>query len=172
MCVHESCVGHIPLMTIGKHACCTLFTTKCMCHCENLCLLPPLLFPDQGCDEFTDLSFSHSFIGTSVRVRLLLYTSEGGTCGSLVSHTDPSAHPRFNFSRPTTFLIHGFRPTGSPPKWLSNITKLLLAGTHINLIIVDWNYGAANVNYLIAARNTHAVAENLTAFVERLKVCV
>uniref|UniRef100_H3CXC9 Lipase, member Ia n=1 Tax=Tetraodon nigroviridis TaxID=99883 RepID=H3CXC9_TETNG len=124
---------------------------------------------NQGCDEFTDLSFSHSFIGTSVRVRLLLYTSEGGTCGSLVSHTDPSAHPRFNFSRPTTFLIHGYRPTGSPPKWLSNITKLLLAGTHTNLIIVDWNYGAANVNYLIAARNTHAVAENLTAFVERLE---
>lgn len=56
--------------------------------------------------------------------------------------------------------------------WLSDITKLLLARTDMNLIIVDWNYGAANVNYLKAAKNTHMVAENLTVFVERLKVCV
>lgn len=105
-------------------------------------------------------------------MRLLLYTSENGTCGTLLSHTDPSAHPQFNFSRPTTFLIHGYRPTGSAPTWLSSITKLLLARTDMNLIIVDWNYGAANLIYHIAAQNTHIVAENLTAFVERLKVCV
>lgn len=139
---------------------------------QNLHLLPPLSFPDQGCDRFTDLSLSHSFIGTSVRVRLLLYTREGGTCGTLMSHTDPSAHPQFNFSRPTTFLIHGYRPTGSPPTWLTDVTKLLLAKTNINVILVDWNYGAANMIYPKAARNTHTVAKNLTAFVERLKVCV
>lgn len=56
--------------------------------------------------------------------------------------------------------------------WLSDITKLLLARADMNLIIVDWNYGAANVNYFKAAKNTHMVAEILTVFVERLKVCV
>lgn len=161
-------------MTIEKHRLCNLFTRKgifvTVWILQNL--LPTLLFPAQGCDEFIDLNLSHAFIGTSVRVRLLLYTSENGTCGTLMSHTDPSVHPQFNFSRPTTFLIHGYRPTGSPPTWLSIIAKLLLARTDMNLIIVDWNYGAANVNYLKAAKNTHTVAENLTVFVERLKVCV
>lgn len=128
-------------------------------------------FPAQECDEFADLNFGHAFIGTSVVVRLLLYTSEGGACGKLMSHSDPTAHSQFNTSRPTTFLIHGYRPTGSPPTWLSNITKLLLARTDMNLIIVDWNYGSANVNYLKAVENTHVVADNLTAFIGKLKVC-
>lgn len=134
--------------------------------------LPPLSFPAQECDEFVELNLSHALIGTSIRVRLLLYTNEKGTCGTLMSHADPFEHPNFNGSRPTTFLIHGYRPTGSPPMWLPNITKLLLARTDMNLIVVDWNYGATNVNYLKAVENTHAVADNLTAFVERLKVRV
>lgn len=137
---------------------------------HTLRLLPPLSFPAQECDEFVDLNLSHAFIGTSVRVRLLLYTNEKGTCGTLMSHADPFAHANFNGSRPTTFLIHGYRPTGSPPMWLSNITKLLLARRDMNLIVVDWNYGAANVNYLKAVKNTHTVADNLTAFVDKLKV--
>lgn len=119
-----------------------------------------------------DLDLSHAFIGTSVRVRLLLYTSETGMCGTLMSHTDPTAHPQFNTSRPTTFLIHGYRPTGSPPRWLTTITELLLARTDMNLIVVDWNNGAANVNYFKAVENTHTVADNLTVFLEKLKVCV
>lgn len=139
---------------------------------SNLYLLLGFLFPDQGCDKFVDLDLSHAFIGTSARVRLLLYTSESGPCGKLVSHTAPFVHPNFNISRPTTFLVHGYRPTGSPPQWLEDIAQLLLARTDMNLIIVDWNYGAANLNYLKAVENTRAVAENLTAFVEGLKVCV
>lgn len=139
---------------------------------QNLNLLPPLSLPAQECAEFVDLDLSHAFIGTSVRVRLLLYTSETGMCGTLMSHTDPTAHPQFNTSRPTTFLIHGYRPTGSPPRWLTTITELLLARTDMNLIVVDWNNGAANVNYFKAVENTHTVADNLTVFLEKLKVCV
>lgn len=139
---------------------------------HTLHLLPPLSFPAQECDKFVDLDLRHAIVGTSTRVRLLLYTNENGTCGTLMSHADPFAHPKFNGSRPTTFLIHGYRPTGSPPIWLSNITKLLLARTHMNLIVVDWNYGAANINYLKAVENMHTVADNLTAFIEKLKVRV
>ncbi|XP_011609901.1 lipase member H [Takifugu rubripes] len=134
-----------------------------------LLLIDPHACTAQECAEFVDLDLSHAFIGTSVRVRLLLYTSEKGMCGTLMSHTDPTAHPQFNTSRLTTFLIHGYRPTGSPPRWLPTITELLLARTDMNLIVVDWNNGAATLNYFKAVENTHTVADNLTAFLEKLK---
>nr|XP_046267663.1 lipase member H-like isoform X2 [Scatophagus argus] len=86
-----------------------------------------------------------------------------------MSHTDLSAHPQFNFSRPTTFIIHGYRPTGSPPKWLHTLTELLLAREDLNVIVVDWNNGAANLNYFKAVENTHKTAENLTAFIEKMR---
>ncbi|XP_070839348.1 lipase member H [Chaetodon trifascialis] len=123
----------------------------------------------QRCDEFTDLDISHAIIGTNIRVRLLLYTRDNGTCGTLMSHTDLSAHPQFNLSRQTTFVIHGYRPTGSPPMWLHRITELLLARKDMNLIVVDWNYGATNVNYFKAVENTHKAADNLTAFIKKMQ---
>lgn len=123
----------------------------------------------EKCDEFTDLNLGHSIIGTSLKVRLLLYTRSHGTCGTLVSHTDLSAYPQFNLSNPTTFIIHGYRLTGSPPPWLGNLTQLLLARKDMNVIVVDWNYGAANLNYLEAVKNTREVASNVTAFIQMLQ---
>ncbi|XP_075876623.1 lipase member H-like [Nelusetta ayraudi] len=139
------------------------------------CLTPLLLFiylqvcKAQECDEFTDLNLGHAFIGTDVDVRLLLYTRENVSCGHFMSHTNLSAQTQFNASRTTTFLVHGYRPTGSPPGWLQNIIEQLLARKDMNLIIVDWNYGAANVNYLKAVENTHKTADNLTAFVKMIQ---
>ncbi|XP_053187549.1 lipase member H-like [Scomber japonicus] len=123
----------------------------------------------QKCDDFTDLDLNNAIIGTSLRVRLLLYTSANPACGSLLSHTNLSAHPQFNLSRKTSFIIHGYRPTGSPPVWLNNITQLTLARTGGNVIVVDWNHGAANINYLKAVENTHKTAENLTAFIKQMQ---
>ncbi|XP_033466029.1 lipase member H [Epinephelus lanceolatus] len=123
----------------------------------------------EGCEEFTDLDFGHAFIGTSLRIKLLLYTRENDTCGRLVSHSNLSAHPQLNSSRPTTFVIHGYRPTGSPPAWVHTITKMLLEREDMNVIVVDWNRGAANVNYFKAVENTHKAADNLTAFIKMMQ---
>lgn len=123
----------------------------------------------QQCDEFTDLNLGHAIIGTSIKIRLLLYTRDNATCGKLISHTDLSANPQFNLSRPTTFIIHGYRPTGSPPMWLHNITEMVLVRKDINVIVVDWNRGAANLNYFKAVENTHKAADNLTAFIKKMQ---
>lgn len=74
-----------------------------------------------------------------------------------------------NLSRPTTFIIHGFRPTGSPPVWTGHLTEVLLARADLNVIVVDWNRGAANVNYLKAVENTVETAQNLTAFLRLMQ---
>ncbi|KAL3042804.1 hypothetical protein OYC64_020680 [Pagothenia borchgrevinki] len=120
----------------------------------------------QRCEEFTDLNFCHAFIGTNLKVRLLLYTRENVTCAALVSHTNFSSHPQFNLSRTTAFIIHGYRPTGSPPAWIQKFSDMLLAREDMNVIVVDWNFGAANVNYFKAVENTYKTADNLTAFIK------
>ncbi|KAG7274373.1 hypothetical protein CRUP_028694 [Coryphaenoides rupestris] len=89
------------------------------------------------CDTFTDLDLHHAIAGTSVEVRLLLYT-----------------RPNMNLTRPTTFIIHGFRPTGAPPVWLAPMAAEVLAREDCNVVVVDWNYGATNIDYFRVARNT------------------
>ncbi|XP_045896095.1 lipase member H-like isoform X1 [Micropterus dolomieu] len=125
--------------------------------------------PDERCAEFTDLDLGQAIIGTRLEVRFLVYTRLNGSCGTLVSQSDLSNHPRFNLSRPTTFVIHGYRPNGSPPIWVSNARKLLLARNDINVVIVDWNHGAANVNYFKAVENTRKAADYITAFIEKMQ---
>ncbi|XP_042355501.1 lipase member H-like isoform X2 [Plectropomus leopardus] len=139
---------------------------------QYLALLLPItvqVCKAQRCEDFTDLDLSHAIIGTSLKIRLLLYTRENDTCGTLISHTNLSAHPEFNFSTPTTFIIHGYRPTGSPPVWVHTITEMLLEREDMNVIVVDWNHGAANVNYFKAVENTHKAADNLTAFIKMMQ---
>lgn len=129
----------------------------------------------QTCEEFTDLDLAHAIIGTDVRVKLLLYTRENTSCGTLLSHNDlshtnlSSSRPFFNLSRPSTFIIHGYRPTGSPPVWVRPLTEVLLARSDLNVIVVDWNHGAANLNYLKSVENTHKTAQNLTAFIRTME---
>ncbi|XP_019728950.1 lipase member H isoform X1 [Hippocampus comes] len=121
------------------------------------------------CADFVDLELAHAIIGTTLKIRLLLFTRDTIHCGSFLSHVNFSADPHFNLSRPTTFVIHGYRPTGSPPVWAHQITELLLARKDMNVILVDWNHGAANVNYFKAVENTHQAGENLTGFLKLMK---
>ncbi|KAL4657378.1 lipase member H-like [Arapaima gigas] len=124
---------------------------------------------DRECATFTNLGFPDAFLGTKLQVRLLLYTREDLQCGKLLLHHNLSAHPLFNMSRPTTFIIHGFRPTGEPPDWLYTAKDLLAALDDMNIVLVDWNRGATNLNYFSVVSNTRQVADNLTDFIQNME---
>uniref|UniRef100_A0A8D3ABW9 Lipase, member Ib n=1 Tax=Scophthalmus maximus TaxID=52904 RepID=A0A8D3ABW9_SCOMX len=119
----------------------------------------------EPCDNFTDLNLSHCLMGTSLYVRLLLYTRSNLDCGREVDHHHPSSQPLFNLSRPTAFVIHGYRPTGAPPIWIDHVVRLLAEQDDMNVIVVDWNKGAANLNYFTAVTYTREAAHNLTGFI-------
>lgn len=103
-------------------------------------------------------------------MRILLYTQADPDCGLELSHSNVTESPLFNLTRRTIFVIHGYRLTGSPPVWLGEIVRMLLKQEEMNVLVVDWNYGAANLNYLIAVSNTHKTAENITAFIQHMQV--
>uniref|UniRef100_A0A3Q3D8S5 Lipase member H-like n=1 Tax=Hippocampus comes TaxID=109280 RepID=A0A3Q3D8S5_HIPCM len=122
-----------------------------------------------SCDNFTDLNLSHCFLGTSLYVRLLLYTRANPACGRELHHQRFPSEPLFNLSRPTAFVIHGYRPTGAPPVWIDHLVRLLAERRDVNVIVVDWNRGAANLNYLTAVAYTREAAHNLTGFIRSMQ---
>uniref|UniRef100_A0A8C6M8X9 Lipase I n=1 Tax=Nothobranchius furzeri TaxID=105023 RepID=A0A8C6M8X9_NOTFU len=121
------------------------------------------------CDNFTDLDLSHCFMGTSLYVRLLLYTRSNLECGREINHHHPSSQPLFDLHRPTAFVIHGYRPTGAPPIWINHVVHLLAQQEDMNIIVVDWNRGAANFNYFTAVSYTREAAHNLTGFIKTMQ---
>ncbi|RMC12076.1 hypothetical protein DUI87_11211 [Hirundo rustica rustica] len=125
---------------------------------------------EQKCPVFTDLNIGNALSGTELHVQLLLYTRENHDCSEKLIEDDVAASGYLNTSKKIVFVIHGFRPTGSPPVWLGNMKKLLLSSEDINLIIVDWNRGATTVNYKAAVQNCRKVAEILKNYIDQMLV--
>ncbi|XP_077480474.1 lipase member H isoform X2 [Stigmatopora argus] len=121
---------------------------------------------DESCANFTDLNLSHCLLGTRLSVRLILYTGGNPGCGRELDPRRPWSEPLFRPTRPTVFVVHGYRPTGAPPAWMGGLARALLAREpQLNVVVVDWNRGAANLNYLSAVAYAREAAHNLTAFI-------
>ncbi|XP_006884226.1 PREDICTED: lipase member H [Elephantulus edwardii] len=122
---------------------------------------------DEACSTFTQLSFPSAVVGTGLRVKLMLYTQRNKTCAQTISST---ALGHLNVTKKTTFIIHGFRPTGSTPVWMQDLVESLLLVEDMNVIIVDWNRGATTLNYNQASKNTRQVASILKEFIIQMLV--
>uniref|UniRef100_A0A8C8SDV6 Lipase H n=1 Tax=Pelusios castaneus TaxID=367368 RepID=A0A8C8SDV6_9SAUR len=119
----------------------------------------------EGCPAFTGLSISSALIGTDLKVKLMLYTRQNQNCAETLNLTSSRY---LNVTKKTIFIVHGYRPTGSPPIWIQVAVQHLLSVDDVNIIIVDWNRGATNLLYQRAFTNTKKVAEFLKKFIDRM----
>ncbi|KAL6045178.1 hypothetical protein STEG23_013869, partial [Scotinomys teguina] len=119
---------------------------------------PPYLIPSR-------LSFHSAVVGTGLNVRLMLYTQRNQICAQLINST---ALGSLNVTRKTTFITHGFRPTGSPPVWMEELVQSLLNAQEMNVVVVDWNRGATTVIYPHASGKTRKVALILKEFIDQM----
>uniref|UniRef100_A0A452QZK9 Lipase H n=1 Tax=Ursus americanus TaxID=9643 RepID=A0A452QZK9_URSAM len=122
---------------------------------------------DETCPSFTRLSFHSAVVGTGLNVRLMLYTRRNRTCAQVVNSTFLG---NLNVTKKTTFVVHGFRPTGSPPVWMEDLVQGLLDVEDMNVIVVDWNRGATTVIYNHASSKTRKVAVVLKEFIDQMLV--
>ncbi|XP_036302008.1 lipase member H isoform X2 [Pipistrellus kuhlii] len=120
---------------------------------------------DETCPSFTRLSFHSAVVGTGLRVKLMLYTRRDPTCAQVINSTTLG---NLNVTKKTTFIIHGFRPTGSPPVWIGDLVEGLLFVEDMNVIVVDWNRGATTILYNHAADKCRKVATVLKKFIDHL----
>lgn len=136
----------------------------------RLCFLISLLClaksdTEEACPSFTRLSFHSAVVGTGLNVRLMLYTQRNQICAQLINST---ALGSLNVTKTTTFIIHGFRPTGSPPVWMEELVQSLLNVQEMNVVVVDWNRGATTVIYTHASGKTRKVALILKEFIDEM----
>uniref|UniRef100_A0A338P6M6 Lipase, member H n=1 Tax=Mus musculus TaxID=10090 RepID=A0A338P6M6_MOUSE len=122
---------------------------------------------DETCPSFTRLSFHSAVVGTGLSVRLMLYTQRDQTCAQIINST---ALGSLNVTKKTTFIIHGFRPTGSPPVWIEELVQSLISVQEMNVVVVDWNRGATTVIYPHASSKTRQVASILKEFIDQMLV--
>ncbi|XP_023227345.1 pancreatic lipase-related protein 2-like [Centruroides sculpturatus] len=74
----------------------------------------------------------------------------------------------FKPDRPTKFICHGFTQSGQSQVFI-DMKNALLEVEDVNVIIVDWNRGAALPFYLSAAVNTEVVGRQLAKLIYKLK---
>ncbi|KAM6222209.1 lipase member H isoform 2-T2 [Rhynchocyon petersi] len=122
---------------------------------------------DETCATFTKLSIHSAVVGTGLQVRLLLYTNRNKVCAQAINST---ALGNLNVTKKTTFIIHGFRPTGSAPVWMEDLVQGLLFVEDVNVVVVDWNRGATTVVYNHASKKTREVANVLKEFIYQMLV--
>uniref|UniRef100_H0XKQ0 Lipase H n=1 Tax=Otolemur garnettii TaxID=30611 RepID=H0XKQ0_OTOGA len=120
---------------------------------------------DETCPSFTRLSFHSAVVGTGLNVKLMLYTRKNLTCAQVINAT---AFGNLNVTKKTTFIVHGFRPTGSPPVWIGDLVEGLLFVEDMNVVVVDWNRGATTLIYTNAASKTKNVATVLKEFIDQM----
>ncbi|XP_061432932.1 LOW QUALITY PROTEIN: lipase member H-like [Lethenteron reissneri] len=130
---------------------------------------------DEECSDFSKLDLGDAFRGTEVKVRFLLYPAglrracgkllNASAAGKLLAPTAPGGVQE----RRVTFIIHGFRISGSKPVWLDSMVATLHAvRPEGDVIVVDWNHGATHLVYGAAVRNVRPVATELAQLVQRL----
>ncbi|XP_074153427.1 lipase member I-like [Sminthopsis crassicaudata] len=123
-----------------------------------------------GCLKFSDLSLGDAFIDLfkpRLKTTMIMYTKLATNCGEPVFGRNYTLNTNFNITKKTVWIIHGYRPTGSPPSWLPIFLERLLK-KDVNTIIVDWNWGATTLIYQRAVQNTRKVAMFLKERIDKM----
>ncbi|XP_043849385.1 lipase member I-like [Dromiciops gliroides] len=123
------------------------------------------------CLKFTDLSLKEAFMDIfrpRIEIKLMLYTRESITCARPLFKRNFILNDKFNPTKKTVWIVHGFRPLGTNPIWLEKLIKLLLSSEDVNIIVVDWNRGATTLIYQRAIKRTWKVAQMLKEYIKRM----
>ncbi|XP_067322790.1 lipase member I isoform X2 [Anolis sagrei] len=139
--------------------------------CIFTCFLAVRADVGQECPKFTSLGFPDAILGTNLKVRLLLYTKRNPNCAEIFddhNNHNLTVSTYLNVTKKTIIIIHGYRPTGSPPVWIDKIKDLLLEIEDANILIVDWNRGATTLNYPSAVSNAKKLVDILKNPLEQM----
>lgn len=124
-------------------------------------------------DECADLNnttweeYRHNRV--KLRVQYLLLTRKNMDCAQMFdqeSLTEPQ--PYFDASRPTKVIIHGYRALGSKPSWVEKLAQALLRAQDVNVLVVDWVYGASFA-YNLVVENYKEVAVQISVLINQLQ---
>ncbi|XP_059356090.1 phospholipase A1 member A isoform X2 [Carassius carassius] len=123
------------------------------------------------CADFNNTTLLGYRQGTKLQVQYLLLSRKNADCASLftqdcLNHTQKHTH-YFNSSLPTKVIVHGYRALGSKPSWVSGLSQALLREEDVNVLVVDWVYGASFA-YNLVVDNYKEVAVQISVLINQL----
>ncbi|XP_051567197.1 phospholipase A1 member A-like [Myxocyprinus asiaticus] len=123
------------------------------------------------CADFKNTTWLEYKQGAKLQVQYLLLTRKNADCASLFSQ-DCLSHTKkhtsyFNSSLPTKVIVHGYRALGSKPSWVSGLAQALLREEDVNILVVDWVYGASFA-YNRVVENYKEVAVQISVLINQL----
>ncbi|XP_056145621.1 phospholipase A1 member A isoform X2 [Lampris incognitus] len=108
---------------------------------------------------------------TKLQVQYLLLTRRNVDCAAMFSQdslTNPQQPSLFDFSLPTKIIVHGYRALGSKPSWVKELAQALLRAEDVNVVVVDWIYGASFA-YNLVVENYKEVAVQISILINHLQ---
>lgn len=104
-----------------------------------------------------------------LQVQYLLLTRKNTDCAQKFNQESLSKQTSyFNISRPTKVIIHGYRALGSKPTWVKQLAQALLRTQDVNVVVVDWVYGASFA-YNVVVENYKEVAVQISVLINQLQ---
>ncbi|XP_076603364.1 phospholipase A1 member A isoform X2 [Chaetodon auriga] len=106
-----------------------------------------------------------------LQVQYLLLTRTNVDCAHMFTQeslTGPQQRSYFNMSRSTKVIIHGYRAMGSKPSWVMELARALLRVQDVNVLVVDWVYGASFA-YNLVVENYKEVAVQISVLINQLQ---
>ncbi|KAK2840159.1 hypothetical protein Q5P01_013899 [Channa striata] len=139
--------------------------------CVLLVYITSLLEGAEKRDECAELNNTTWLRQQRVRlqVQYLLLTRRNADCAQAFNQEALTQQPSyFNASLPTKVIVHGYRALGSKPSWVKELAQALLQVQDVNVVAVDWVYGASFA-YNLAVENYKEVALQISVLINQLQ---
>ncbi|CAJ1079058.1 phospholipase A1 member A isoform X2 [Xyrichtys novacula] len=128
--------------------------------------------PDEECADLNNTTWQEYRQGRDkLQVQYLLLTRRNLDCAEAFTQESLTSTQRtsyFNISRPTKVIIHGYRALGSKPSWVKELAWSLLRAQDVNVVVVDWVYGASFA-YNLVVENYKEVAVQISVLINQMQ---
>ncbi|XP_072301158.1 phospholipase A1 member A [Eucyclogobius newberryi] len=126
---------------------------------------------DDGCADLTNTTWQQYRQRTELQVRYLLLTRNNLECARAFrqeSLSKTQLPPDFNTSLMSKVIVHGYRAMGSKPSWVMELAQDLLRVEDVNVLIVDWVYGASFA-YNLVVESYKEVSVQISVLINQLQ---
>lgn len=140
-----------------------------------ICISSPVLGLNQSqeddqCAELNNTTWTqYRQQRSKLQVQYLLLTRKTLDCAQRFSQESLSKqNTDFNISRPTKVIVHGYRALGRKPSWVKELGWALLRAEDVNVLVVDWVYGASFA-YNLVVESYKEVALQISVLINQLQ---
>ncbi|KAK7939659.1 hypothetical protein WMY93_002985 [Mugilogobius chulae] len=126
---------------------------------------------DNKCADISNTTWQQYRTRTKLQVRYLLLTRSNLDCAQAFSQESLSKTrlpPHFNTSLMSKVIVHGYRAMGSKPSWVMELAEVLLKSEDVNVLIVDWVYGASFA-YNLVVESYKEVSVQISVLINQLQ---